>query len=158
MVVFKEHYIKFILYMAVIVLVNIAGLNLFFRADLTGNKIFSLSEASKKAAATLSEPLSIKVFFSKNLPAPHNNTERYLKDLLDEYAARAGRLFNYQFYNVSSEEGDLSAKAVENRELAQSYGISPIQIRIVENDEIQFKNAYMGLVLIHGDLIEKSMP
>ncbi len=155
MVVFKEHYIKFILYMAVIVLVNIAGLNLFFRADLTGNKIFSLSEASKKAAATLSEPLSIKVFFSKNLPAPHNNTERYLKDLLDEYAARAGRLFNYQFYNVSSEEGDLSAKAVENRELAQSYGISPIQIRIVENDEIQFKNAYMGLVLIHGDLIEK---
>lgn len=75
--------------------------------------------------------------------------------MLDEYAARAGRLFNYQFYNVSSEEGDLSAKAVENRELAQSYGISPIQIRIVENDEIQFKNAYMGLVLIHGDLIEK---
>ncbi len=65
MVVFKEHYIKFILYMAVIVLVNIAGLNLFFRADLTGNKIFSLSEASKKAAATLSEPLSIKVFFPK---------------------------------------------------------------------------------------------
>jgi ABC-type uncharacterized transport system involved in gliding motility auxiliary subunit len=141
--------------MAVIVLVNIAGLTLFFRADLTANRIFSLSEASKKAAATLSEPLSIKVFFSNNLPAPHNNTERYLKDLLDEYAARAGRLFNYQFYNVSSEEGDLSARAVENRELAKSYGISPVQIRIVENDELQFKNAYMGLVLIHGDLIEK---
>jgi ABC-type uncharacterized transport system involved in gliding motility auxiliary subunit len=153
--VFKEHYIKFILYMAIIVLVNIAGLTLFFRADLTAGKIFSLSDASKKAAATLSEPLSIKVFFSKNLPAPHNNTERYIKDLLDEYAARAGRLFNYQFYNVSSEEGDLSATAVENRELAQSYGISPIQIRIVENDELQFKNAYMGMVLIHGDLIEK---
>ena len=153
--VFKEQYIKFILYMAVIVLVNLAGLTLFFRADLTASKIFSLSEASKKAAATLSEPLSIKVFFSKNLPAPHNNTERYLKDLLDEYAAEAGRLFNYQFYNVSSEEGDLSANAVENRELAKSYGISPIQIRIVENDELQFKNAYMGLVLIHGDLIEK---
>ncbi|MDT8379742.1 MAG: Gldg family protein [Desulfotignum sp.] len=153
--ILKENYIKFFLYMAVIVLVNIAGLTLFFRADLTANRIFSLSEASKKAAATLSEPLSIKVFFSNNLPAPHNNTERYLKDLLDEYAARAGRLFNYQFYNVSSEEGDLSARAVENRELAKSYGISPVQIRIVENDELQFKNAYMGLVLIHGDLIEK---
>ena len=153
--IFKEHYIKFVLYMAVIVLVNIVGLTLFFRADLTASKVFSLSDASKKAVATLSEPLSIKVFFSNNLPAPHNNTQRYLKDLLDEYAARAGRLFNYQFYNVSSEEGDLSAKAVENRELAQSYGISPIQIRIMENDELKFTNAYMGLVLIHGDLIEK---
>ena len=153
--VFKENYIKFLLYMAVIVLVNLAGLTLFFRADLTANKIFSLSDASKKAAATLSEPLSIKVFFSKNLPAPHNNTERYLKDLLDEYAAKAGRLFNYQFYNVSSEEGDLSTRAVENRELAKSYGISPIQIRIMENDELKFQNVYMGMVLIHGDLIEK---
>jgi ABC-2 type transport system permease protein len=151
----KEHHIKFILYMAVIVLVNIVGLTLFFRADLTASKIFSLSGASKNAVATLSEPLSIKVFFSKNLPAPHNNTERYLRDLLDEYAARAGRLFNYQFYNVSSEEGDLSARANENRELARSYGISPIQIRIMEKDELKFTSAYMGLVLIHGDLIEK---
>lgn len=153
--VFKEQYIKFILYIAVIVLVNLAGLTLFFRADLTANKIFSLSDASKNAAATLSEPLSIKVFFSKNLPAPHNNTERYLKDLLGEYAARAGRLFNYQFYDVSSEEGDLSANAVENRDLARSYGISPVQIRIMENDELKFQNVYMGMVLIHGDLIEK---
>ncbi len=151
----KEPYIKFILYIAVIVLVNIVGLTLFFRADLTRNQIFSLSEASKEAVATLSEPLSVKVFFSKNLPAPHNNTERYLRDLLEEYAARAGRLFNYSFYNVSSEEGDLSSRADENREMARSYGISPIQIRIMENDEIKFKNAFMGLVIIHGDLIEK---
>ena len=151
----KEPYIKFILYTAVIVLVNIAGLTLFFKADLTANKIFSLSDASKNAVATLSEPLSVKVFFSKNLPAPHNNTERYLRDLLDEYAARAGRMFNYRFYNVSSDEGDLNPRAAENRELARSYGISPIQIRIMEKDELKFQNAYMGLVLIHGDLIEK---
>jgi len=151
----KEPYIKFILYIAVIVLVNIAGLTLFFRADLTRSQIFSLSKASKEAVATLSEPLSVKVFFSKNLPAPHNNTERYLRDLLEEYAARAGRQFNYSFYNVSSEAGDLSSRANENREMAGSYGISPIQIRIMENDEIKFKNAFMGLVIIHGDLVEK---
>ncbi|HKJ99488.1 MAG TPA: GldG family protein [Desulfotignum sp.] len=151
----KEPYIKFILYIAVIVLVNIVGLTLFFRADLTRNQIFSLSEASKEAVATLSEPLSVKVFFSKNLPAPHNNTERYLRDLLEEYAARAGRLFNYSFYNVSSDEGDLSSRANENREMARSYGISPVQIRIMENDEIKFQNVFMGLVIIHGDLIEK---
>ncbi|MCF8090983.1 MAG: GldG family protein, partial [Desulfotignum sp.] len=151
----KEPYIKLILYITAIVLVNIAGLTLFFRADLTGNKIFSLSEASKKAVATLSEPLSVKVFFSKNLPAPHNNTERYLRDLLDEYSARAGQMFNYRFYNVSSQEGDLSSRTGENREMAKSYGISPIQIRIMEKDELKFQNAYMGVVLIHGDLIEK---
>jgi ABC-type uncharacterized transport system involved in gliding motility auxiliary subunit len=151
----KKKYFKFSLYLLVIVLVNIAGITLFFRADLTENKIYSLSSASIEVVETLSEPLSIKVFFSKDLPAPHNNTERYLKDLLEEYAARGGRYFNYAFYNVSPEEGALTQKTDENRDMARNYGIQPVQIRIMENDEVKFKNAYMGLVLIHGDLIEK---
>ncbi len=151
----KEHYFKFILYIAVIVLVNIVGLSLFFRGDLTKNGIYSLSDASKEAVATLSEPLSINVFFSRDLPAPHNNTERYLKDLLVEYAASAGRHFNYTFYNVSSDQGDLTKQADDNREIAKNYGLQPVQIRVMENDEIKFKNAYMGLVILHGDLMEK---
>ena len=155
MVTMKEHYIKFILYLGVIILVNIVGLSTFFRVDLTQNKIFSLSPASEEVVSTLSEPLSIKVFFSKNLPAPHNNTERYLKDLLTEYGAQGGKYFNYTFYNVSSEEAGLGGQADENREMARNYGISPVQIRIMENDEVKFKNAYMGMVIIHGDLIEK---
>ncbi|HCY84887.1 MAG TPA: ABC transporter permease [Desulfobacteraceae bacterium] len=150
----KEHYIKFILYLAVIVLVNVAGLTLFFRADLTESRMYSLSQASKQAVATLSEPLNIKVFFSKNLPAPHNNTERYLKDLLTEYSARAGKYFNFTFYNVS-QEGDITAEADRNREMARDYGIQPVQIRVMENDALTFKEAYMGLVILHGDLIEK---
>ncbi|PIE61875.1 MAG: ABC transporter permease [Desulfobacterales bacterium] len=150
----KTHYIRFILYLTVIVLVNMAGLTLFFRVDLTANRMYSLSAASKAAVSTLSEPLSIKVFFSKNLPAPHNNTERYLRDLLDEYAAFAGRYFNFTFYNVS-QEGDIADQANQNRQMARDYGIQPVQIRVMENDEIKFKNAYMGLVILHGDLIEK---
>lgn len=150
----KEYYLKFVLYLAVIVLVNLAGLTLFFRADLTESRMYSLSGASKQAVSTLSEPLNIKVFFSKNLPAPHNNTERYLRDLLTEYAAQAGTYFNFTFYNVS-QEGDIAAKADRNREMARDYGIQPVQIRVMENDELKFKNAYMGLVILHGDLIEK---
>ena len=151
----KEKYFKFVLYIAIIILINIVGITLFFRVDLTRDQIYSLSPASSDVVATLSEPLTIKVFFSKNLPTPHNNTERYLKDLLEEYSARAGNYFNYTFYNVSQELGGINQKTDENRQLAQDYGIQPVQIRIMENDELKFKNAYMGLVIIHGDLIEK---
>ncbi|MCF6246604.1 MAG: GldG family protein [Desulfobacula sp.] len=151
----KEKYFKFILYIFVLALINIVGISLFFRVDLTSDKIYSLSQASRDVVATLSEPLSIKVFFSKDLPAPHNNTERYLKDLLGEYSARGGKLFNYTFYNVTPQDGTLSKNADENRDLAKDYGIQPVQIQIMEDDEIKFKNAYMGLVIIHGDLIEK---
>jgi ABC-type uncharacterized transport system involved in gliding motility auxiliary subunit len=149
------NYIRFLAYLTVIVLINLAGMTGFFRMDLTSNKIYSISEASQKVVSTLSEPLTINVFFSKNLPAPHNNTERYLHDLLKEYAAYANRYFNYRFYNVSAEGGDISREAKENQELAKNYGIHPVQIQVIEKDEVKFQKAYMGLVLIHGDLIER---
>jgi len=148
-------YIRFFAYLVVIVLINLAGMTLFVRVDLTGEGIYSISEASKRMVSTLSEPLTINVFFTKNLPAPHNNTERYLHDLLEEYSVYANPYFNYRFYDVSPEEGDISKEARENQELASNYGIYPVQIRAIQKDEVTFQKAYMGLVLIHGDLIER---
>jgi ABC-2 type transport system permease protein len=147
-------YIKFIIYLIVVVLVNVAGITLFFRSDLTADKVYSISKASQAVVETLSEPLTIKVFFTKDLPAPYNNTERYLQDLLQEYAIYANKFFNYGFYNVSAEEGEVTDNARENQQLATNYGIHPIQIQVVEKDEVKFQRAYMGLVMIYGDLIE----
>ncbi|NNG02357.1 MAG: ABC transporter permease [Desulfobacteraceae bacterium] len=148
-------YIKYIVYLVIVVLVNIAGMTLFFRLDLTGNKVYSISRASKAAVSTLTEPLTIKVFFTKNLPAPHNNTERYLRDLLQEYAIHANNFFNYKFYNVSPETESVNPSAATNQKLAENYGIRPVQIQAIENDEVKFKRAFMGLVMIHGDMVEK---
>ena len=103
----------------------------------------------------LSEPLTIHVFFTRNLPAPHNSTERYLHDLLAEYAVYAGKNFNYRFYDVSPDDGAPQSAKIENQKLAESYGVHPVQIQAVENDEVKFQKAYMGLVLIHGDLVER---
>ena len=148
-------YVKFVLYALVIVLANIAGITLFKRFDLTANKVYSLSEASKRVVSGLSEPLTINVFFTEDLPAPHNNTARYLQDLLEEYAAFSNTYFNFRFFDVSVEEGDLSAQAKENQKLANNYGIHPLQIQVIDKDEVKFQRAYMGLVMIHGDLIER---
>lgn len=148
-------YFKFIIYLVIVVLVNVAGITLSFRADLTANKIYSISDASKRVVATLSEPLTIKVFFTRDLPAPYNNTDRYLHDLFEEYAIYGNKFFNYRFYDVSAEEGELTDKAQENQKIANDYGIHPIQIQVVDKDEVKFQKAYMGLALIHGDLIEQ---
>ena len=148
-------YIKFLAYVVAVVLINVAGLTLFFRLDVTQGNIYSISKASKEVVSTLSEPLTIKVFFTENLPAPHNNTERYLHDLLQEYAAYANEYFNYRFYNVSPKGGDVGKETRQNQTLAKDYGIQPVQIQAIEEDEVKFQKAYMGLVLIHGDLIER---
>ena len=151
----KAHrYYKFLVYLAVVILLNAAGATLFFRLDLTANKTYSLSAVSKKAVATLSAPLTVKVFFTSDLPAPYNDNERYVHDLLEEYSLAGNRYFNYQFYNVSAEG---NKKTSANRNLAESFGIYPVQIRNIEQDEVKFQKAYMGMALIHGNIV-KTIP
>ena len=87
----KERYFKFLIYICLVILINIVGVTLFFRIDLTKDNKYSLSKASQEVVSTLSDPLTIKVFFTKNLPAPHNNTERYLHRSLGSHH------YSYQF-------------------------------------------------------------
>lgn len=151
----RGKYVKFFVYLVAVILVNLAGMTIFFRIDLTGDKIYSLSSASRKVVSTLSEPLTIDVFFTENLPAPYNNHKRYLHDLLEEYAIYASKYFNYRFHDVNPDEGELSPDGRANQEMANNYGISPIQIQVIDEDEVKFQKAYMGLVINHGDLIER---
>ena len=147
-------YYKFLLYLIIIILVNLVGVSLFLRIDLTSNNLYSLSKASKKAVSTLNEPLTINVFFSKNLPAPYNNIERYLHDLIEEYSIRSNNYLSYRFYDVSAKEGDLTGSAEENRKKAQDYGIYPVNVQTIDQDEAKVQRAYMGMVFIHGDIVE----
>ena len=151
----QKRYGKFAVYIAAIVLINLVAATLFFRLDLTANKVYSLSKVSRNVVSTLKEPLTINVFFTSNLPSPYNTVEQYIKDMLGEYALNANTYFNYRFYDVSAEGEIDAARTEENRKLAQNYGINPVQIQVVEKDEMKFKKAYMGLVLIHGDMVER---
>ncbi len=151
----KINFYKFLLYAAVIFLLNLVGASLFLRFDLTKDRLYSISSISKKAVSTLSEPLTIHVFFTKNLPAPHNNTERYLEDLLKEYAIAANHFFNYQFHNVSAQDEETGKAVNENQKMANDYGIYPVQIQKIEKDEVKFQKAYMGMALIYGDMVER---
>jgi len=151
----SEKYIKLAVYLVVVVLINLAGTTLFLRWDMTKNGVYSLSDVSKEVVANLTEPLTIKAFFSRDLPAPYNGTERYLRDLLEEYAVHGNRFFNYQFYDVSPQSDGITSASNENQQMASNYGIQPLQIQQLENDEFKSRLAYMGIVVIQGDIVER---
>lgn len=137
-------YSHYILYAVIIILINLVGLTLYFRLDLTKNSVYSLSPISKEVVSSLEEPLTIKIFFSDDLPAPYNAVYRYLQDLMVEYDSAGNKYFSYEFINVEKQ-----------KDAAGDFGIYPVQIREIKNDQVKFRNAYMGLAVIHGDLIEK---
>lgn len=152
-----NNYIMLALYIAVVVILNLVSNNLFVRLDLTKNNVYTLSKASKTALETLKEPLTVKAFFSKGLPSPYNTIEQQVRDLFEEFAVISPKYFNYEFYEMSTEEDSSNEEVMKNQESAQDYSIYPVQIQNVENDEVSLQNAYMGIAFIHGDMVE-TMP
>ena len=135
----------FSLFVLFLLLLNIVSYNAFFRLDLTQPKSYSLSKPSKQVVKNLQEPLTIRIFFDKNLPSPYSSVSQYVQDLLSEYKGVANK--NFSVINM-----DLSKP--ENLEMASDYGLSQIQIQEVKNNEVGFKQVYMGLVITYGDSIE----
>lgn len=135
----------FVLFVVLLVLINLVGSRAFFRLDLTAPQSYSLSKASIQVVKTLEEPLSVKVFFTEKLPAPYNTVEQYVRDLLIEYKGKANDNFSYEFFDMDKPE---------NQNLARDYNLRQVQIQEVKDNEVGFKNAYMGLVLVYSDRIE----
>ena len=86
------------LFLTAIILLNLVCSKAFFRLDLTAPKSYSLSQSSRQIVKNLEQPLSIKVFFTKNLPAPYNTIDQYIRDLLVEYKGASNSNFSSEFF------------------------------------------------------------
>lgn len=146
---FKSSKSDFELFIVFLILINIVSYNAYVRFDLTSAKSYSLSKESKNLVKNLEQPLSVRVFFDDNLPSPYNSVSQYVKDILVEYKGAGNKNFSVSFMDMSKSE---------NIELAQDLGLRQIQLQEVKNNEVGFKQAFMGLAVTYGDNIEEINP
>ena len=66
---------------AILVVLNLLGIFVFGRVDVTEKRLFSLSDGSKRLVQGLPEELEITAYFTKDLPPPFNATERYVREV-----------------------------------------------------------------------------
>lgn len=136
----------FALFIILLILANFVGVKSYRRIDLTRTRAYSLSNASKQIVKNLEEPLSIRVFFDKNLPSIYQSTAQYVEDLMVEYKNAANKNFSVSYMDMSK---------VENQNIARDFGLRQIQIQELKNNEVGLKQVYMGLVITYGDAVEK---
>ncbi|MFH0766034.1 MAG: GldG family protein [Calditrichota bacterium] len=132
----------------VLVVVNLIVFNLwmskvFGRLDLTETRIYTLSDITKKVLRDLDEPLTVKAFFTKDLPAPYNNISRYVEDQLAEMKAYGGNNFRYEFLDPGGDEA--------LKKEAEKYRLEPMQVNEMRADKMEFKLVYLGMALIFED-------
>jgi len=129
-----------ILLFAILILLNSISTSRFFRIDLTDNNMFSLSSSSKAVVKEINDLLTMKVYFSDDLPGEYANNRRYLQDILEEYAAISKGNIKFEF-----------APQDKLEEEAQKSGIMPLQLQVIENDKVEVKRVLMGMAILYED-------
>ncbi len=80
--------------LTVIFLVGVTLISLLpgARVDLTGNRLFTLSEGTKKIVGNIPEPVNIYLFFSDKATATIPQVRTYagrVREMLEEFASRS---------------------------------------------------------------------
>jgi ABC-2 type transport system permease protein len=92
--------IQLTLGIVIIILVNIISSFLFTRVDLTAEKRYSLSPATKKLIKNLNDVVFFKVYLEGDLPAGFRRLSNETKEMLDEFRAYNNKI-QYEFADPS---------------------------------------------------------
>ena len=131
------------LLVAILLVINLLSNEFHLRFDLTDEKQYTLSPATLDILKGLEEPVTVKAYFSQNLPSHIVKTRQDFQELLIEYANRAHGLIQYEFINPGEEESGQN-EAVRN-------GIQPVLINVREKNEVKQQKAYLGATISLGE-------
>ena len=125
-----------VLIFGILALINFLSTRRFIRADLTEDKRYTISKATKNVLDTLDDIVTITAYFSTT-PAEIARIRRDVRDVLDEYNAFSNKL-QIDFVNPADFE------EAQKQEL-RFKGIPEVQINVVKKDKAEIANVYMGI-------------
>lgn len=107
----------------IITLVGFLSSIWFFRLDLTSEKKYTLSDATKKILNELPEDVYIRVYLDGDLPIGFRKLQTSTRELLEEFRVYSGRKLKFDFINPSEEE-DGKARTIIQEQLLDK-GLRP---------------------------------
>jgi ABC-2 type transport system permease protein len=129
---------------------NLVALNLWLfpmqrlRADLTAQREYSLSPATRDLISRLQEPLTMRGYFSEKTHPFLAPLVPAIRDLMREYEVASRGKIKVEFVDPrEDEEAEIEA--------SQVYGIRPTPFRIAGRYEDTVINSYLDILVRYGD-------
>lgn len=111
---------------ALMAVVSIALSLMNIRVDLSEDKRFTLSPATKKILSELKSNVSVSVYLEGEMPVGLKKLRRSTEQYLDEFRIRSGRKVSYDFINPSAGAGEKDRAAMQ-QELIDK-GMFPVNV------------------------------
>lgn len=133
--------IDILVILAIIVLANVLGNIYYHRFDLTEEKRYSLSPATKSFLKNLDDIVTVRVFLTGNLPSGFKELEIATKDILNEFKAYGGSNVEFEFVDLNKFDADTRKKIGEE---LKELGLTPINLTEVSSGEQKQKIIHPG--------------
>lgn len=132
-----------VIFLVFLIAVNYLVSQKSWYADLTQDKIYTASDASKNILGELKKPVTVTFYISKDLPADAVIFKTQVQDILNQYEDLSkGKL------SVRYEEPDNESATVQD---LASKGIPQLQSEVVEKDRMEVKNFFFGAIVSSGE-------
>ncbi|HOW30188.1 MAG TPA: gliding motility-associated ABC transporter substrate-binding protein GldG [Bacteroidales bacterium] len=151
---------QLLLGLAIVILVNIIGSYLFYRLDLTGEKRYSLSPATKKMLKNLDDVVYFKIYLEGDFPAGFKRLRNETREMLDEFSAYSDNV-QFEFINPSSGTSQ-SERENTYRQLVEA-GLNPTDLQVKNQGGtstqiifpgaiVSYKNKEIPIELLHSQI------
>jgi len=156
----RQSIINLVLITIILIFINILGNYFFGRIDLSQEKKFTLTSATKKLLSNQKDIVYVKVLLEGEFPAGFKRLQKSTKEMLDDFRNNCPYI-EYMFEDPNSgTTNDINAR---RKEMAKD-GIVPVNLRVKDNNETTEKMIYPYAVFNFADrkvvvnLLENEIP
>jgi ABC-2 type transport system permease protein len=155
-----ESILYFLIGIMVVIVANQFSSRLFYRFDLTEEKRYTISEASKNILQNLDDIVYVDVYLEGDLPAGVKRLQKGVRETLDEFKMYAGSNLQYRFINPSTAKSQkarqefyegLIKKGIQATNLYDNVDGKRTQILVFPGAILTYGDREMGVTFLKGN-------
>lgn len=148
----KKNIRTFGLLLLFIIAINVLSSFLFTRIDLTTEKRYTLSKATKKILKNIDDVVYFKIYLEGDFPAGFKRLKNETREMLNQFKAY-NTLIQYEFINPS--EGKNKKQTNNIYKELYTKGIEPTNLQVKNNDGSSQQIIFPGAIVTYK---EKELP
>ncbi len=144
----RQNIMQLVFSLIIIISINIIGSYIFKRIDLTSEKRYTLSNATKKLLKNLDDIVYFKVYLDGDFPAGFRQLRNETKEMLNQFRAYSDNI-QYEFINPSA-----SSDKKQTRDLYKqlvSKGLQPTNLQTNKNEGSSQQIIFPGAIVTYKE-------
>lgn len=162
----RKNLLYFFVGLGIIIVLNVLAAQFFFRVDLTEDKRYTISPATRQLLENLDDQVFVTIYLSGDLPAGFQRLQTAVRERLEEFEVYAGRNVRFQFTDPLA----VNDKRLRNRTLVEldRKGLKPTNVFdneggkrvekvIIPGALVQYKGKETSVMLLRGNQATKGV-